>query len=149
MSLWTEVFVIHLLPRGLVRLVVRVFTFRAFGGYCLPSANQNYFHICAVRAYAGSSSICKATLTSMYFFDTFTNYVGTQNEFKTKLKIDFKLCFHDLSGFGVQYWSIWLSGGCLGLPWGTLRSPWVARVPPTGVQGAKSWFVGHPPGLPK
>ena len=34
--------------------------------------------------------------TSMYFFDTFTNYVGTQNEFKTKLKIDFELRFHDL-----------------------------------------------------
>ena len=103
MSLWTEVFVIHLLPRGLVRLVVRVFTFRAFGGYCLPSANQNYFHICAVRAYAGSSSICKATPTSMCFFDTFMNYVGTQNEFKTKLKIDFELRFHDFEWSWAQF----------------------------------------------
>ena len=48
MIFWTEVFVIHLLPRGLVRLLVCVFTLRAFGGYCPSSANQSYFHIFAV-----------------------------------------------------------------------------------------------------
>ena len=162
MSLWTEVFVIHLLPRGLVRLVGRVFTFRAFGGYCLASANQNYFHICAVRFDAGSSSIYKATPRSIYFFDIFRNYVGTQNGFKTKLKVDFELrfhdfewswaqlsyifgsFFHDLEWFWVpilEYLALWrVSGPPLGHP----GVPWGARVPPTRVQGEKSWFVGPP-----
>ena len=39
-----------------------------------------------------------------------------------------------LSGFGLQFWSIWLSGGCLGLPWDTLG--------PLGGQGAPNMGPG-------
>ena len=161
MSLWTEVFVIHLLPRGLVRLVVRVFTFRAFGGYCLPSANQNYFHICAVRAYAGSSSICKATPTSMYFLIHLRNMLAPKMNSKRSSKSILSFVSMILNGLGrnfhnslvifLWFWLVWapileylalwrVSGPPLGHP----GVPWGARVPPTRVQGEKSRFVGLP-----
>ena len=41
----------------------------------------------------------------------------------------------------LEYLALWrVSGPSLGHP----GVPWGARVPPTWVQGAKSWFVGPP-----
>ena len=52
------------------------------------------------------------------------------------------------SGFGLQYWSIWLSGGCLGLPWGTLGSPGVPGCPQQGFKERKLGSL-DPPWPPK
>ena len=53
-----------------------------------------------------------------------------------------------LSGFGLQFWSIWLSGGCLGPPWGTLGSPGGPGCPQHGSRERKAGSL-DPPWPPK
>ena len=53
-----------------------------------------------------------------------------------------------LNGFGLQFWSIWLSGGCLGPPWGTLGSPGGPGCPQHGSRERKAGSL-DPPWPPK
>ena len=102
MSFWNAVFVIHLLPRGLVRLVVRVNTFRAFGGIAHLQLIKIICTYVLLEFIQDRQASIKRPQDRCFFFDTFMKYVGTQNGFKTKLQIDFELRFHDFEWFPAQ-----------------------------------------------